>query len=214
MKLIVENDMTDLAILNETDLTTGKTQLFIEGVFAQSEKRNRNGRLYPDHILEREVESFNENLIKQNRALGELEHPEKPGINPDRVSHRITEMKKCGNDYIGKALILDTPCGNIARGIIEGGTTMGVSTRGVGTLTKTSEGAMVNENFGLVTVDIVTNPSGIDCFVKGIMEGVEWQLDESGVYKQAERQEAFVTTETMISEGEKFSKIMAFINSL
>ena len=162
--------------MNETD-SSGQKRLYIEGVFAQAVKKNRNRRVYPTHILEREISKFVNEKINSNRSMGELEHPQSPTINPDRVSHRITEMKQVGNDFIGKALILDTTCGKTVKAIVEGGCCLGVSTRGMGTTSMQRGDTTINEDFNLVTVDIVTDPSGIDCFVNGIMESVEWRLD-------------------------------------
>lgn len=212
MKLITENIGAELGVLKES--VDGKTNLYIEGIFAQSEKKNRNGRIYPQAVLEREVNRYNEQMVKTKRALGELEHPTSPRINPDRVSHRITELKKDGVNWIGKALILETPCGQVARAIIEGGSVIGVSTRGMGTVTQKNGYNQINEDFVLNTVDIVTDPSGPDCFVNGIMEGVDWALNESGVFVQSERQETFQKAKTLLSERARVSKIMEFVNQI
>lgn len=212
MHLITEANFDGLEILTEN--TESGKHLYIEGIFAQAEKKNRNGRIYPDVVLSNEIKRFVNEMVKTNRALGELEHPDHPHVNPDRASHLITEINKSGTNYIGKAKILETPCGQIVKGIVEGGATLGVSTRGVGTVSSHKGSKMVNEDFHLQTVDIVTNPSGIDCFVNGIMEGVEWALDAGGVYKQKSRQSAYKKTQKMLSERQRLSKVLEFVNSI
>ena len=173
MKLITEQ-IEDVRILTEEK--DGKKLLYIEGVFLQSELKNRNGRMYPFEVLNREVERYNEEYVKPKRALGELGHPDGPTINLDRVSHRITSLRAEGHNFIGKAQILDTPMGNIAKSLLGEGVQLGVSSRGMGTLRERQDGIMeVGNDFTLATAaDIVTDPSGPDCFVDGILEGVEW----------------------------------------
>lgn len=156
----------------------GKKNLFIEGIYMQAEKVNGNGRKYKVETLEREVERYTNKYIKENRALGELGHPNGPSINLDRVSHKIVELKQNGNDFYGKALVLDTPMGNIARNLIESGVQLGVSTRGMGSLKEVNGIMEVQDDFYLATAaDIVAEPSAPDAFVQGIMEGVEWIWD-------------------------------------
>jgi len=168
MFLITET-LTDVSTVIEE--SEGRKALYIEGVFLESERKNRNGRIYPKHILKNEVDKYNEKYVKTNRALGELEHPNHPEINPDRVSHRITMMTEEGNNFLGKALILNTPCGNIVKGLLEGNAKIGVSSRGLGTV---NNSGIVNDDYQLRTVDIVLNPSAIDAFVDGLMEGEIW----------------------------------------
>lgn len=167
----------------------GKKNLFIEGIYMQAEKVNGNGRKYRVETLEREVKRYSDKYIKENRALGELGHPNGPSINLDRVSHKIVELKQNGNDFYGKALVLDTPMGNIARNLIESGVQLGVSTRGMGSL-KEVDGIMeVQDDFYLATAaDIVAEPSAPDAFVQGIMEGVEWIWD-NGLLKAQQVEE-------------------------
>lgn len=167
----------------------GKKNLFIEGIYMQAEKVNGNGRKYRVETLQREVERYTNKYIKENRALGELGHPNGPSINLDRVSHKIVELKQNGNDFYGKALVLDTPMGNIARNLIESGVQLGVSTRGMGSL-KEVDGIMeVQDDFYLATAaDIVAEPSAPDAFVQGIMEGVEWVWD-NGLLKAQKLEE-------------------------
>jgi len=175
MKLITEEIESVKIITEESD---GKQSLYITGPFLQAEVTNRNNRCYPFQILEREVKRYNDNFIKKGRALGELGHPNGPTVNLDRVSHMITSLKPEGNNFIGKAKILDTPMGNIAKSLIESGVTLGVSTRGVGSLVEKNGIKYVADDFMLSTAaDIVADPSAPDAFVQGIMEGKEWVWD-------------------------------------
>jgi hypothetical protein len=172
MKLITEQ-IEDVKFLIEEG-KSGKTH-FIEGVFLQSEIKNRNGRVYPLNILEREVERYTNQFISKNRALGELGHPDGPTVNLDRASHKIISLRKEGNNFIGKAKLLDTPMGKIAKTLIDEGVTLGVSSRGVGSLSEKSGASYVRDDFMLATAaDIVADPSAPDAFVEGIMEGKEW----------------------------------------
>ena len=173
MKLITEV-VEDVNLLVEE--TNGKKTHFIEGVFLQSNLANRNGRVYPKEIMSKEVERYNESYVKSNRALGELGHPDGPSINLDRVSHMIVSLREDGDNYIGKAKLMDTPMGNIAKGLIEGGAKLGVSSRGMGTLKANKDGINeVQDDFYLATAaDIVADPSAPDAFVQGIMENKEW----------------------------------------
>jgi len=170
--------ITEFDESNEIITEAKEKNLYISGIFAQAEKKNRNGRIYPVHILEREINRYNEQYVKTSRAIGELSHPSSPTVNPDRTSHLITELKKSGNDFYGKAKILNTPVGNIVRGLIEGGVKIGVSTRGLGSISEENGVKVVNEDFKLLTIDIVTDPSGIDCFVDGLVEHVGFGMKE------------------------------------
>ena len=175
MKLITEN-IEDIKILTEEK--DGKKNLYIEGVFLQSEIKNRNGRIYPFKVLEKEVSRYNEEYVKTGRALGELGHPDGPTVNLDRVSHRITSLKVEGNNFIGKAQILATPMGNIARSLLEEGVKLGVSSRGMGSIDRQEHANYVMDDFMLATAAvIVAVPSAPDAFVNGIMEGKEWVWD-------------------------------------
>lgn len=172
MKLITEN-IEDIQILTEEK--DGKKNLYIEGIFLQSELKNRNGRIYPFKVLEKEVGRYNEEYVKTGRALGELGHPDGPTVNLDRVSHRITSLKAEGNNFIGKAQILATPMGNIAKSLLEEGVKLGVSSRGMGSIDRQEHANYVMDDFMLATAaDIVADPSAPDAFVNGIMEGKEW----------------------------------------
>ena len=183
MKLITET-IEDVQILTEE--RDGKKLLYIEGVFLQGAIKNRNGRMYPFEVLDREVERYNEEYVRTKRALGELGHPDGPTINLDRVSHRITSLRAEGNNFIGKAQILDTPMGNIAKSLLGEGVQLGVSSRGMGSIEKREDVAVVRDDFMLTTAaDIVADPSAPDAFVNGIMEGKEWVWD-NGILKERE----------------------------
>ena len=182
MKLITEE------IQKVEFITEGKganKRHYIRGVFLQSECVNRNGRMYPFSIMEKEVKRYNENFVLKGRALGELGHPDGPTINLDRVSHKICELYRDGNNFIGKAQLLETPMGKIAKSLIGEGVTLGVSSRGVGSLKMTNGGhKIVGEDFMLATAaDIVADPSAPDAFVQGIMEGKEW-VWEGGILRE------------------------------
>ena len=178
MKLITEEVLNVYYITEEVN---GKKEHFIEGIFMQAEKQNRNGRVYPNQILSKEVERYNRDYVNKNRAFGELGHPDSPAINLDRVSHMITKLYPDGNNFIGKAKILDTPNGKIVKSLLDGGASLGVSTRGVGSLKPTNGYQLVQPDFHLATAaDIVADPSAPDAFVQGIMENAEWVLTNQG----------------------------------
>lgn len=187
MKLITEVYDEDCAVLTESS-EDGKKSYFIEGIFMQGDIKNRNGRIYPSDILEKEMNRYQKDFIATKRALGELGHPDGPQINGDRVSHLITEMKRDDSNFVGKAKILGTPMGNIVKTFIDEGVKVGVSTRGLGSVKPSKEGIMeVQNDFHLATVDVVTDPSGPNCFVNGIMENTEYYYDiTSGNWKIAE----------------------------
>jgi hypothetical protein len=177
MKLITELFET-VEYLTEAK-ETGEKNHYIQGIFMQAEEINRNGRIYRLPIMEKEVNRYINDVVKHHRAYGELGHPASPQINLDRVSHIITELKRDGNNFIGKAKLTDTPMGNIAVGLLKSGASLGVSSRGMGSLKPTKEGVMeVQDDFRLATAaDIVADPSAPNAFVKGIMENVDWVYD-------------------------------------
>tara|TARA_R100000234_G_scaffold113778_1_gene88455 strand:+ start:13300 stop:13941 length:642 start_codon:yes stop_codon:yes gene_type:complete len=179
MKLITEHFDNLQYITEDKD---GMTNTFIEGVFMQAEKKNRNGRIYPKQTLFGAVEKYINEQVNQGRAVGELDHPEGPQINLDRVSHKITALKFDGDDVVGRAQVLNTPTGKIVEGLIQGGVKLGVSSRGMGTVENKNGNVMVNDDYTLATVDIVQDPSAQGAFVNGIMEGVEWIWD-NGILK-------------------------------
>jgi hypothetical protein len=187
MKLITEMNQ-DVKFLTEKK-EDGTKSVYIEGIFMQAEKPNRNGRMYGKGIMEREVQKYQE-LINEKRSLGELGHPPNPSINLNQVSHMITGLKFEGNDIYGKAKILDTPMGKIAKNFIEEGVRLGVSSRGLGSVKLNKEGVNeVQDDFHLATVDIVADPSAPDAFVQGIMESADWIL-ENGVWKAVQIEQA------------------------
>ena len=179
MKLITEVNEQVRYITEEKE---GKKALYIEGVFLQSNIKNRNGRMYPGEIMEKEINRYMKEAVENNRAFGELGHPDGPSINLDRVSHIITELRRDGDNWVGKAKLTETPMGNIARGLIESGGQLGVSSRGLGTLKENRDGIqVVQDDFHLATAaDIVADPSAPDAFVRGIMENAEWILTDKG----------------------------------
>jgi hypothetical protein len=183
MKLIRE-EIEDVKVFI-TEGKNGKRSLFIEGVFLQGNIKNRNGRMYPMETLRREVGRYNEGYINAGRALGELGHPDGPTVNLDRVSHKIVSLRESGSNFIGKAKILSTPMGKIAESLLSEGVKLGVSSRGIGSLTQNKEGVnIVADDFMLATAaDIVADPSAPDAFVEGIMEGKEW-VWEGGILRE------------------------------
>ena len=198
MKLIREEIETVEVIVEQRN---GKKNLFIEGVFLQGEIKNRNGRMYPIQTLANEVNRYNENFVQKGRALGELGHPDGPTVNLDRVSHKITSLRQEGNNFIGKAQILSTPMGNIAKSLLGEGVKLGVSSRGVGSLNKCSEGySVVGEDFTLATAaDIVADPSAPDAFVNGIMEGKEWVWD-GGILRERYAEKTYKRINTLVDQ--------------
>jgi len=177
MKLITEVT-ENCEVITEANAETGKKSYFIEGIFMQGDIQNRNGRIYPSMVLEKEMSRYIKDFVEPKRALGELGHPDGPTINGDRVSHLITEMKRDGNNFYGKAKILGTPMGEIVKTFIDEGIKIGVSTRGLGSVKQLKNGVMeVQNDFHLSTVDIVTDPSAPNAFVNGIMENVEYYYD-------------------------------------
>jgi hypothetical protein len=182
MKLITES-IEDVEVLIEE--SNGRKNLYIEGVFLQGNIKNRNGRVYPYSVLEKEVGRYNESYVATGRALGELGHPDGPTVNLDRVSHKIVSLTSEGSNFRGKAQILSTPMGNIARNLLESGVKLGVSSRGMGSIDERNGASYVREDFMLATAaDIVADPSAPDAFVNGIMEGKEWVWD-NGILKES-----------------------------
>ena len=182
MKLITES-IEDVEVLVEE--SNGSKNLYIEGVFLQGDIKNRNGRVYPFSVLEKEVGRYNESYVVTGRALGELGHPDGPTVNLDRVSLKIVSLKSEGSHFRGKAQILSTPMGNIARNLLESGVKLGVSSRGMGSIEEKNGANYVRDDFMLATAaDIVADPSAPDAFVNGIMEGKEWVWD-NGILKES-----------------------------
>ena len=216
MKLIREEIETVDFIVEEKN---GKKNMYIEGIFLQGDLQNRNGRMYPMATLRKEVYRYNENHIQKGRALGELGHPEGPTVNLDRVSHKIVSLKESGSNFIGKAKLLNTPMGNIAKSLIDEGVKLGVSSRGIGSLKPTREGVqVVSDDFMLSTAaDIVADPSAPDAFVEGIMEGKEWVWD-GGVLREQNIAKTYREINTLVTQKQldekKVELFTDFLNTL
>jgi len=211
MKLIAEYIETDLDVIVEK-AKNGKRSLIIEGVFMQANKKNRNGRVYERKVLQGAVDKYIKEQVKTGRAVGELNHPEGPTINLDKVSHKITDLRWEGDDVVGKASILQTPMGKIVEGLLEGGVKLGVSSRGMGSLVQKKGVQHVGGDFMLSTVDIVQDPSAPEAFVNGIMEGVDWVWNNGVLVAQE-----IESIETEIKESKLVSgdtEIRAFKNFL
>ena len=216
MKLIREEIETVEFITEERN---GKKSLYIEGVFLQGNIKNRNGRMYPMATLAKEVQRYNESNVVTGRALGELGHPDGPTVNLDRVSHKITSLRESGSNFIGKAKILDTPMGQIAKSLIGEGVKLGVSSRGIGSLKPTKEGFnVVGDDFMLATAaDIVADPSAPDAFVEGIMEGKEWVWEGTTLRERLAaktKNKIELLAEQKRLEEHKIGLFNEFINSL
>jgi len=198
MKLIRE-EIESVEFLVEQK--NGKKSMYIEGVFLQGNIKNRNGRMYPMETLRKEVSRYNENHVQAGRALGELGHPDGPTVNLDRVSHKIVSLRESGDNFIGKAKILNTPMGKIASSLIEEGVKLGVSSRGIGSLKMTREGVnVVSDDFMLATAaDIVADPSAPDAFVEGIMEGKEWVWD-GGILREKFAAKTYKEINTLVDQ--------------
>jgi len=216
MKLITE-EIESVEVITEEK--NGKKILYIQGPFLQTEVVNRNGRMYRMPVMEREVSRYTEQYVKKGRALGELGHPDGPTVNLDRVSHKIVELRREGNNFIGKAQILSTPMGKIAESLLKEGVTLGVSSRGIGSVRPTKEGyTEVGEDFMLATAaDIVADPSAPDAFVQGIMEGKEWIWD-GGMLREKVAQNTKNRINTLVDQGileeYKLSIFSDFLKSL
>ena len=216
MKLITE-EVSQVQFITEEK--NGKKTMFIEGIFLQGDICNRNGRMYPMATLSREVKRYNEAFVSKGRALGELGHPDGPTVNLDRVSHKIVSLEQKGNNFIGKAQILSTPMGKIAESLLKEGVTLGVSSRGIGSLRENNKGYKeVGEDFMLATAaDIVADTSAPDAFVQGIMEGKEWIWD-GGILREKLAEQTKRRINTLVDqqrlEEHKLNLFNDFLNSL
>tara|TARA_A100001515_G_scaffold118899_1_gene101344 strand:+ start:675 stop:1325 length:651 start_codon:yes stop_codon:yes gene_type:complete len=213
MKLITEEIESVEFIVEERN---GKKSMFIEGIFLQGDIANRNRRMYPMDTLRKEVARYDENFVQKGRALGELGHPEGPTVNLDRVSHKIVSLKESGSNFVGKAKLLDTPMGNIAKSLIGEGVKLGVSSRGMGSLRATKEGInVVESDFMLATAaDIVADPSAPDAFVDGIMEGKDWVM-EGGIIREKLVEKTYKEINTLVDERSlQENKLKLFQNFL
>ena len=215
MKLIAEYNEDHLEVLTEAKADGGK-KYSIEGVFMQAETKNRNGRIYPKPIMENAVTKYVTEQVSKGRAVGELNHPEGPTVNLDKVSHKIESLDWKGNDVVGKATILETPMGMIVRGLLDGGINLGVSTRGMGSLERGNNAMIVKDDFLLNAVDIVQDPSAPSAFVNGVMEGVEWVWNNGIIEAQTiERMETEIKKapradlyETQVREFKNFLSLL------
>jgi hypothetical protein len=215
MKLITEH-IEDIRYSIQEGVNDGEKKFIIDGIFMQAEQVNRNRRVYPKKVLEKAVSKYITEYVNKGRAVGELNHPDGPAINLDKVSHRITELSWNGNDVVGKALILNTPMGQIVKGLLEGGCQLGVSSRGMGTVANKNGRSEVNDDFTLSTVDIVQDPSAPSAFVNGIMENVDWIWD-NGLLKpqQIEKYETEIKKTPSIRLAEAQVKIFSdFLSNL
>ena len=216
MKLIRE-EIENVEVIVEQ--RNGKKNLYIEGVFLQGDIKNRNGRMYPAETLSKEVGRYNESFIQKGRALGELGHPDGPTINLDRVSHKITSLRQEGSNWVGRAQILSTPMGTIAKNLLDEGVKLGVSSRGMGSLREDRNGVkVVGEDFMLATAaDIVADPSAPDAFVNGIMEGKEWVWD-GGILREKYAEKTYKKVNTLVDqrrlEENKLNLFQDFLQNL
>jgi hypothetical protein len=213
MKLITET-IEEVAYLTEN--SNGEKQHFIEGVFMQAETKNKNGRVYPKPILVKEAQRYVTEYVNKNRALGELNHPSGPSVNLDRVSHKVTWLYENNNDFYGKAKILDTPCGQIVKNLMNEGVKLGVSTRGMGSLEKRGGVNVVKEDFMLAAIDIVADPSAPNAFVNGIMEGREWIWDNGILREQqiAEYRDTLKKTPSRKLQAESIKLFADFLRKI
>ena len=212
MKLICElQESVEYELIEEGDKPK---QYFIEGIFMQSEKKNKNGRVYPLPVLEKEVNRYVKEYVETKRAFGELGHPDGPTVNLDRASHMITDLRKEGKNFVGRAKVLDTPNGKIVKCLIDEGARLGVSSRGMGTLKPDKKAQVVQNDFYLATAaDIVADPSAPNAFVEGIMEGVEWIWD-NGLLKAQDVERARDNIRKASSKGLEEVKLSEFKNLL
>ena len=214
MRLISENFVDNVEYITEQDDKTGKKNYMLQGVFMQSEIKNRNGRVYPFEVLDKEVKRYNKEFIDENRAYGELGHPEGPTVNLDKVSHMVTSLKPDGKNFIGEAKVMSTPMGNIVKNIMDDGGKLAVSSRGMGSLTKKNGANYVNDDFYLATAaDIVADPSAPNAFVDGIMEGKEWVWN-NGLLQEQEVAEIKNEMERNIRSKEANYQALAFAKFL
>lgn len=213
MKLIKEVT-EEIKYISEMNEETGKKSHFIEGVFLQADITNRNGRRYPMETMRKEVDRYIKESIDKKRAMGELGHPEGPTLNLDRVSHMITSLKEDGTNWVGRAKILDTPMGNIVKNLIDEGASLGVSSRGMGSLKEVDGVNEVQEDFMLATAaDIVADPSAPDAYVSGIMEGKEW-IFVNGIWQEKEIEESQNIIKKASAKDLEAAKIQVFENFL
>ena len=215
---ITEDNFENVSSDIKLDEDTGKKSYYINGIFMQAEQQNRNGRIYPAHILEREVQKYTKEYINTSQALGEVEHPQSASINLERVSHLTESLTRSGNNWIGKAKVLNTPMGNLVKGLLEDGVQIGVSTRGLGTLREEDGISYVNEDYVLNTIDIVSSPSAPQAFVNGILEGKEFYVNDNQEFIEKVKihmdKEASKTSFSMVEEKVLMNVFESFINKI
>ena len=210
MKLIAEHEIGNVNLIREgIDEKTGEKTIFMEGIFAQAEKKNRNKRIYPKKVLEGAMEKYIEEYVKKSRALGELNHPKEVAPNPERACILIQDLKWKDNDVYGKAKVLSTPMGEIVKSLIKDGVQLGVSTRGVGSLSEKNGQTLVESDYTISAIDVVSNPSGIDCWVNGVLENVEYYYDK-GVLCECSAEEYLLHKKkgTIVQIEEDFSNFL------
>ena len=215
MKLITEYTESDVQCIVEKK-ESGEKNYLISGVFAQADTKNRNGRIYPREVMEQAVAKYVDEQVSKDRAVGELNHPEGPTVNLDKVSHKITELKIEGSNVMGRASILNTPNGMVVKGLLDGGVQLGVSTRGMGSLQNQNGAMIVKDDFILNTVDIVQDPSAPTAFVNGIMEGVDWiwnngileRQDIEKIETEIKKASRVYLYETQVREFKNFLSLM------
>jgi len=217
MRLISEELREGLKVDSVLNEETGKKELYIKGIFLQQEQKNRNGRVYPAAVMEGAVKSYIDEYVTTKRAIGELNHPTSPVVNPANASHLITNIVQEGNNYIGTAKILDTPMGQIVRGLVEGGVQLGVSSRGVGSLKEENGVNVVQNDFKMFTVDVVGDPSATDAWVNGIYESAEWVWDNGALVEHEVQQIVDIMEQSPVDNTEAqikaFSTFMSLIKA-
>ena len=216
MKLISEFNDQELNFITEGK--DDEKKYVIEGIFAQANNKNRNGRIYPREVMSSAINKYNRDQVAPGRAVGELNHPEGPTVNLDKVSHKIDNLVLEGNDVMGKATILNTPMGEVVKGLLDGGVKLGVSTRGMGSLQRSNDAMIVKDDFILNAVDIVQDPSAPSAFVNGIMEGVEWVWNNGIIEAQAiEKMETEIKkaprTDLYETQVREFKNFLSLLNS-
>lgn len=205
-------EVGDVHIITEAKDGSGEKQLFIEGIFAQAEKKNRNGRIYPKSVMESAINAYTTNHVTKKRALGELSHPEnRPQVKPELASHLITELRMDGTDVYGKAKVLNTPQGQILKGLLDGGVQMGVSTRGLGSVSERAGSTYVGNDYLITAVDAVIDPSALDAWVNAVNESQEWLVTDDGQILEKAQKEI---KRVKLTEERKLSLMTQFFKSI
>ncbi len=212
MKLMTEQFNDSRVVIEEN--AEGSKDFYIEGIFMQSGVKNRNGRIYPKEVMQKQLSQYNENFVISGRALGELGHPASPSVNLERVSHNIVKLEYSGdNNVVGKAKLLDTPYGNIAKSLVKDGVQLGVSSRGLGSIKESDGASVVQGDFYLAAVDIVADPSAPDAFVNGIMENCEW-VYEKGILTQRQIESVQQEVEEAARKGRTEDEVVSIFDNI